>query len=142
VNTPSVLDYITAIGSLATPILVLVLTGIGWTIRNRYEKTREIEQKLREDRINIYNDILEPFVILLTKDEGMPTDKGYRGKSKGQIANEKILSLKYRQTAFKLALIGSDNVVKAYNNLMQFFFNREPEQIPENESRGYWACPR
>ena len=38
-NSPTWLDYLSTIGALATPLLVLALTGIGWTIRNRWEKT-------------------------------------------------------------------------------------------------------
>jgi hypothetical protein len=62
------LDYLTAIGSVATPVLVLILTGIGWRFRQRVERRLALEEKLREDRIAIYNDILEPFIILLTSD--------------------------------------------------------------------------
>ena len=65
----------------------------------------------------------------------MRTKREYKGKSKGQIATEKIVSLSYRQTAFKLALMGSDDVVKSYNNLMQFFFNQDPEQKADENIR-------
>jgi hypothetical protein len=99
---PTLLDYVTAIGAIATPILVLILTGVGWAIRNRYEKVRALEEKLREDRIAIYNEILEPFIILLTKDEGFKLEKAYRNKTKEDVASEKIISLKYRQAAFKM----------------------------------------
>src|ERR1051325_9206364 len=90
------LQYIAAIGSIATPILVLILTALGWTIRNRIERARQLEEKLREDRIQIYYEILEPFIIILTKDEAFTAEKAYRGKAKDQIAIEKVISLKYR----------------------------------------------
>ena len=35
-----------------------------------------------------------------------------------------MLSLEYRKTSFRLALIGSDPVVKSFNNLMQDAFSR------------------
>jgi hypothetical protein len=35
-----------------------------------------------------------------------------------------MLSLEYKETGFRLSLIGSDSVVKAYNNIMQLFFQR------------------
>jgi hypothetical protein len=126
------IDYITAIGSIATPILVLMLTAIGWTIRNRLERSRQLEEKLRDDRIGIYNAILEPFILLLTKDEGIPNEKTYRGKTKDQLAIEKIISLEYRQKAFKLSLMGSDHVIRAYNNLMQFSFSHNLQNKSED----------
>jgi len=131
-NTQTLLEYVTAIGSITTPILVLILTAVGWTIRNRIERSYKLEEKLRDDRISVYNEILEPFIILLTKDEAFTNEEGYQDKSKAEVANEKIISLSYRQTAFKMALMGSDNVVRAYNDLMQFFFNQDPEQKTEN----------
>lgn len=57
-------DYLNAFGSVATPILVILLTGIGWKIRKTIDRRIELENKLREDRIEIYNIILEPFFIL------------------------------------------------------------------------------
>jgi hypothetical protein len=134
VNEPNQLDYVTAIASVATPILVLILTALGWTIRNRIERARNIEEKLRDDRIQIYQEILEPFIIILTKEEGIATEKAYRGKTKEQIAIEKIVSVKYRQTAFELALIGSDDVVRAYNKMMQFFFSDSLTKAQDKEA--------
>ncbi len=116
------LPLVTAIGSIITPILVLVLSGVGWVIGNRYNKTRELEEKLRDDRIKIYNDILEPFILVFTKDDGLPRTKDFRGKSHAEVAGEKMQSLAYKQTVFKLSLMGSDDVVRALNNLMQFFY--------------------
>jgi hypothetical protein len=38
-----------------------------------------------------------------------------------------MLSLEYRQKAFRLSLVGSDSVVLAYNNLMQYFYQRNDQ---------------
>lgn len=132
-SSPTTLDYITAIGAIATPIMVLLLSGIGWYLGHQFEKARtkedhlrrqadELEEKLRDYRTEIYNQILEPFIILFTKDEGLPKDKEYKGKSHADASSAKIISLEYKQAAFKLLLLGSDEVVKAYSNLMQFFY--------------------
>lgn len=131
---PTFLDYITAIGSIATPLLVLIASGIGWIITRRWEKIRQLEDKMREDRISVYNSILEPFIILFTTDEGLREKKEYRGKSTHQAAHDKIVSLEYRQAAFKLSLMGSDEVFKAYNNLMQYFYLREARQKETDSS--------
>lgn len=43
-----------------------------------------------------------------------------------------MLSLDYRKVSFKLSLIGSDSVVKSFNELMQHFYNQSNgDQIPE-----------
>jgi hypothetical protein len=131
-NTPTILDYISAIGAIATPILVLILSGIGWVVSNRIEKARQLEEKLRQDRIDTYNAVLEPYILMFAKDEGLP--KKYKGKTKEIILNEIMLSLEYKQAAFKLSLIGSDAVFRAYSNLMQFFFTTDLKPVSTDES--------
>jgi len=123
VDPPSALDYLTAVGAVATPILVLLLTGIGWSIRNRQERIFKLEERLQEDRIATYNDILEPFIILLMPERAWAADPKNRSKDKNQLATLKMLSLDYRKVGFKLSLIGSDQVVGAYNDMMQYFYN-------------------
>jgi|CXWL01.1.fsa_nt_gi hypothetical protein len=118
------IDYLSAIGSVATPILVLILTAVGWKYRQSIERRIKLEEKLREDRIEIYNAILEPFIILLMSDAAWQSDKKNKGRDKNQIAVSQMLSLNYRKVSFKLSLIGSDDVVKSFNNLMQYFYNQ------------------
>lgn len=127
------LDYIVAIGAVATPILILVLTAIGWKLRQSAERERDLEDKLREDRINTYNIILEPFIILFMTEAAWSRDKANRGKDKGNFATEKMLTLEYRKYAFKLSLIGSDAVVLAYNDLVQFFYSQGEITAPTEE---------
>lgn len=123
-NETTWLDYVTAIGSVATPILVLILTAIGWRLRTRLERRIELEDKLREDRIGTYNKILEPFIILLTSDAAWQSDAKNKNRDKNDLARCKLLSLEYREQGFRLSLVGSDAVVKSYNDLMQYFFQR------------------
>lgn len=124
------LNYITAIGSVATPILVLILTAVGWRIRQRLDRRLELEDKLREDRIATYNQILEPFIILLMTDAAWKLDRDNKGRNKQELAMEKLMSLKYREQGFRLSLFGSDAVVRAYNDLMQYFFRRGEQPQP------------
>lgn len=128
------LEYIGAIGSIATPLLVLGLTAIGWRLRRHLDRQLELEDKLREDRINIYNHILESFIILLMTDTAWQHDKQNRGKDKSDIAMGKMFSLEYRKYAFKLSLVGSDAVVLAYNDLFQHFYEQgdTPDTSEEN----------
>lgn len=138
------LDYATAIGSVLTPILVLLLTGVGWHIkakleRNRYEdskakaRIRELEDKLRADRIETYNQLLEPFFILFTTDAIFAIDPKFKGKNKDQLSIGKMLTVEYRKVGFKLSLVADDAVVRAYNKLMQFFYKSEQEGLSGDE---------
>ncbi len=120
---PTWLDYLSAVGAVATPILILVLAGVGWKIRHQLERRFELEDKLREDRIQAYNEILEPFIMLLMSDAAWKADPKSKGKDKNQLAMQAMLSLAYRRHAFKMALVGGDAVVKSYNDLMQYVFN-------------------
>lgn len=121
------LDAIAAIATIITPLLLLLLTGAGWKYRQSMERKLKLEEKLRDDRVEIYNQILEPFIILLMPDTAWTSDRRNKGKNKNQIATTKLLSLDYRKTSFNLALLGSDTVVITFNNLMQFFYALEAE---------------
>lgn len=123
------LNVLTAIGSIATPILVLILTGLGWFFKRSLDRKSEIESKLRDDRIEIYNEIIEPFVILLTPQTAWNADPRNKKRNKDQVFAEKYLSQDYRKCAFKLTLIADDDVVAAYNSLLQFSYT-----IGSNES--------
>jgi hypothetical protein len=124
-NEPAWLDYVTAIGAIATPLLVIGLSGVGWLLRPRMERRKSLEDKLREDRVETYNLILEPFVILLMSDAAWQSDHDNDGASKETVATQKMLSMTYRLNASKMSLVGADAVVRSYNDLMQFFFHRE-----------------
>ena len=122
------LDSIAAIATIMTPVLILLLTGAGWLYRQSMERKLKLEETLRDDRVNIYNQILEPFIILLMSDTAWESDKRNRGKNKNSIAMNTMLSLDYRKISFKLALLGSDSVVTSFNNLMQFFYAQDEVQ--------------
>jgi hypothetical protein len=128
------LDYISAIGSVATPILVLFLTAVGWKYRQSMERRVKLEEKLRDDRVEIYNQILEPFILLLMTDVAWQSDKKNKGKDKNEIAIAQMLSLDYRKSSFKLSLLGSDPVVTSFNDLMQHFYS-QPDQshVPSDQ---------
>lgn len=122
-----ILNTISAIATLITPILLIALGGIGWLIQNRIKASQarqesqaarnaELEDKLREDRIKTYNALLEPFFLLLTSEAAFALDPRYKNKKKDDIAIARMLSVEYQQIAFKLSLIANDTVVRAYND--------------------------
>ncbi len=122
------LDYAAAFGNIATPILVLILSAVGWKWKSASERRMELENMLREDRIKTYNTILEPFIISLMTDVAWNADKKNKNIDKTIYASNKMLSLEYREASFKLALVAPDSLVKSYNNLMQSFYNSEEDK--------------
>ncbi len=125
------LDYFVAIGTIATPVLLSILGAIVWKYRQSMERKIRLEEQLRDDRIETYNQILDPFIILLTSDAAWASDPKNKRKDKFKEATSRMLSLEYRRTSFKLSLIGSDSVVCSYSNLMQYFFDR-PDASPSS----------
>lgn len=130
------LDYVVAIGSIATPIFVLALTAVGWKFRSSVERKMELDNQLREDRIEIYNQILEPFVILLMSEAAWAKDKRNKNKNKNDFAANEMLTLNYRRLGFRLSLLAPDPVVLAYNNLMQYFYNMG-DNPPNDPDHGF-----
>ena len=98
------MDWLLALG----PSLLVVLGGIiAWFLKSRVEELRATEKRLIEERRKIYDQILDPYIRLFADLKGQgPTE-----------AIKKITSYDYRKTAFELNLIGSDEVVRAYNTL-------------------------
>lgn len=135
-STPAWLSYLAAFGAIATPVLVAILGGIGWRIRSRIERQMSLEQRLREDRISIYNEILEPFMVMLMSEEAWKADPKNKHRDKGAIGTSQLLSVDYRKSAFRLALLGSDGVVSAYNELMQYFFSSGVREATEEAAKG------
>ena len=129
-SSPTLIELITVFGTLATPVMLIVISGIGWYFKSRMEaswkteaewrrRAEKLEEAIREDRLAVYNAILEPFIIMFTKEEAFSGNRGQKGRTKEKRLSEIMQSVQYRQSAFKLSLFANDDVVKAYNNLLQ-----------------------
>ena len=126
------------IAQIFTPIILLVASGIGWLVKRDFEKAqrreeriRELEEKLRDERIEIYNTIVEPYIILLTKDEKIakrPEYKSYKCNTREELIAAILTSVKYRKASFKLVFYGSDPVIKGFNRLMQHAYRLEGQE--------------
>lgn len=110
-----------------TPLLMALGGLIVWFVKSKIEELRAIEEKLRLERRKIYGDLLDPYIHLYADLKGEGSKK----------ALKKIMSYDYRKTAFNLSLVGSDEVVRAYNNLMQHTYAAEKkgEQDPNTMMR-------
>lgn len=98
------------------PSLLVIAGGIiTWFLKSRVEELRAAQERLREERRKIYGQILDPYIHLFADLKGQgPTQ-----------AIKSITSYDYRKTAFELNLFGSDEVVRAYNALMEYTYKTE-----------------
>ena len=103
-------------------------------------RIRELEDKLREDRIATYNALLDPFFLLFTTEASLATDPKFKNKNKSDIAINRMMSFEYRQVGFKLSLVANDEVVRAYNSLMQFFYHTDDDQRPLDQKASNWIA--
>jgi len=110
--------------ALGPSLLILIGGLITWIIKSKKEELQAIEETLREERRKVYMEILDPYFHLFMDPGGVGQDT----------AMEKILSYKYRKTSFELNLFGSDDVVSAYNTLLQYMYKAEREgEIDQKE---------
>lgn len=111
------MDWLQTLG----PTILVIIGGIvTWFLKSRVEELRVIKEKLREDRRKIYEQILDPYIRLFADLKGQ-----------GSInALKEISSYEYRKTAFNLNLFGSDEVVRAYNNLWKHIYEAENTEHP------------
>lgn len=115
--------------------LILAILGsgslVGLYIQDRIQKLRSVEEKLREERRKVYSELLIPFIQIFTN----PNDP--------EIVLEHIKSLEYRKTSFDLTLLGSDEVVQAYGDLMQHIYqqsqNKDADPKKANEIIKLWS---
>lgn len=108
-------------------ILLVVLTSLsaGGIVaiyyKNRLETLRDLDDKIRQERKKVYLDILQPLFLLLKK----PSDKELF---------DLVNTLEYRQTTYELSFIGSDDAIRTYGDLMQFFYRSENPKEPKLSS--------
>ena len=121
------MDWLQILG----PTLLIVLGGIiTWVTKSKIEELHAIEEKLRKERRNIYAQILDPYIRLFADIKGKGPEE----------ALKMITSYNYKKTAFDLNLFGSDEVVRAYNNLMKHAYKTEAtgNKNPK-EMMGLWG---
>lgn len=115
-------DYVKAIGAIAIPVVLAIWGFFSWKIRTNVERRIALENKLHEDRLEIYNKILKPYVILLIPEAAWKSNPQNDGIDKNTVAIQEMLSVVYREHGFRLSLFAADEVVRAYNDLMQYIF--------------------
>lgn len=126
-NEPNWTDAVSSIRIWVTPIVVAFF---GWLLNrkwNRDEQKRKKDEQLHPDRLEVYNKCMEPFVLALMagNDQQVQGRKRRRKRDHVDQAVKTVLSVEYRKNAYMLMLIGSDAVVRSFNEMFQSFYSME-----------------
>lgn len=125
----------TAWEQLGIPLILLVGGVIGgiitWIVRSKLDEGRAERARLTDERRKTYLEVLDPFITLLSK-QTMKNEPAQK-----RVIDE-IKSPKYQRNRSELTFFGSDEVVDAYNELMQYTFHMDPRA----EDRGHQLMGR
>lgn len=116
--------------ALVAPALIGVGALVSWLVRSQFEQYRQLERSIAEQQRETYAGILDPFIQLFA-------NMGGGGSQDGVISQ--VLSKDYRKTTFDLTLFGSDDVVRAYNNMMQYLYTTPQDKVEPSELMGLWG---
>ena len=99
---------------LITP-LVASIVGFGvWYLQSRINRIQKAQERLLDERRQIYVETLSPIVRTLA---------GVKNPRELEKAQKQMISFEYRLKALEFNLLGSDDVVKSFNALMQHIYN-------------------
>ncbi len=93
-----------------------ITVGVGvvvWYLTSRVESIRREKESLQDERRKIYSQVLEPYIRIFA---------GAKKPTETKKAISSITSFEYRRASFELTMIGSDDVVRALNEMMQFSY--------------------
>lgn len=117
---------IAGIGAVVATVVIAIIGNFHRKALAETARRSKIEAQLSSDRRELYAEILRPFVTIVTPDAVWNADPRTRGKNKVVEATKLILSNKYVDTRYQLVFVGSDDVVRAFNELMQEFYHLDP----------------
>lgn len=106
-------EMFTIIAALRAPLLVFIGGLVSWFLKTRKEDLQAIEERALERRIETYNTILYPLIVMFAS----KSNQKLKDKAIAEIG-----SVEYRRASFNLITFGSDDMVNAYNNMMQSFY--------------------
>ena len=96
------------------------VVGFGvWFLQSRIDKIRQARERLQDERRKVYADVLDPFIRIFT---------GIKKPQETQKALRQIVSYEYKKAAIEFNIIGADNVVRAFNGLMQYIYETEEDE--------------
>lgn len=101
-----------------------------WYFQSRAEKLRKLEESLRERRLELYAKALDPYFRIFA---GLGDQR-----SETRILTD-MRDADYRRTIFHLSMFGSDEVVRAFNAMMQFTYRLDSAPSDPRELMRLWA---
>ena len=118
-----------------TEIFLAIWTVLGaglvglttWYVRLRGESNEREKGRLHDERRKIYLKILEPIIRAFAS---------IKNPEEAEKAFQQINTYEHRQVLFELNLIGSDEVVRAYNEFMQYLYRGE---VDVRQLMTYWG---
>ena len=114
------------------PIIGGVIAFGGWFLRSRVEESRREREKLYDERRKIYVKVLTPLVRIFA---------GIKNPKEARKADAEIISFDYRLAIFELNVMGSDDVIRALNEMMQYVYTSEQDNDLDKgkEMLKYWG---
>ena len=104
------------------------LVGLAsWYVRIRHESSERERERLYNERRQIYLKNLEPIIRLFA---------GIKNPEETEKAMQQIGSYAHREALFELNLMGSDDVVRALNDFMQYLYRGD---LDSRELMDYWG---
>ena len=95
------------------PIVVVIVGAvIGWWLNSRVEAIRRATEKLQDERRRIYMKLLEPYIQVFAS---------HKGELQFNKAVKQLVSVEYMRIAYEWNLMGSDEAIRARNDLIKFF---------------------
>lgn len=108
------------IGLLFSPFVGFAV----WFVQSRVEAQRRVREQWNEHRRKVYLDILDPYIRLLAS---------LKNKDDADVATKQIVSYEYKKASFELNIIADDEVVVAFNNMMQCAYRRQEGDATYNK---------
>ena len=99
---------------LVTPIAAALVGFAVWYVQSSIATIRQEQARLHDDRREVYANILDPFIRMFA---------GIKNPKENPKALRQILSVEYKRTAFEFSLIGADDVVRSFNNFMEYVYS-------------------
>jgi hypothetical protein len=123
---------------LLAPVAAALVGFAVWYFQSRINKLHAAQAKLQDERRKVYSDVLSPMIRAFA---------GAKTKPELQKALREVTSFEYKKTVFEFNLIGSDDVVRAFNDMMQYFYHADSEssdvgQLKETLKRWAHFCLR
>ena len=118
---------VVGIDPLITGIITAIFSGlVVWFIKAQVENIRREKERLQSERKKIYFDVLDPFMRAMT---------GLGNEAESKKAFRQIATHEYKKKmAFELGMMGSEEVVRAFNELMQMLYKVDEEEDPPTQT--------